>query len=182
MTWITESEFAELAQRDPYYRGRWGYTSAAIALAKASLFRSGFLEPSVPCVIEVGPGLRPLFQHSTVLDVKGAPHFPPHDVGIAPWPTTNAECGVGKPYDLVMGLQVWEHLGSHDPGEKQQIAFREALRLAWNIILSFPLGWDCPEDPTHHGITREKIRRWTLDVEPTAEVVVSKRLICLWRF
>lgn len=168
MTWITEAEFAEVSRVDPYYHGRWGYISAAIALARAALY--GIQEPRV---VEIGPGSHQLFRGSTILDVKGAPHFPPHDIGIAPWPVESA--------DLVMGLQVWEHLGPHDPGEKQQGAFREALRRGSNVLLSFPLNWNCPEDHTHHGITRETIRCWTLGFVPTAEVVVSRRLICLWR-
>lgn len=161
---ITREEFAAVEKSNPYYRGRWSYIETAIALVKACLPQT---------VIEVGPGWTRLFPGSTALDVKGAPHFLEHDVGIAPWPT--------EPHDVVIGLQVWEHLGPHS-GERQRYAFQEALNHArLGIVLSFPLEWNCPSDPTHHGITRAMIRHWTLDKEPTAEVLVRNRLVCLWR-
>ena len=167
---IDRESFKALESRARYYAGRWSYIGPALALAKAilPLERPGR-------VVEVGPGWHPLFEPSTRIDIKPYPYFIRHDVGTAPWPV--------KEHDLVIALQVWEHLGPRS-GERQREAFKAAMIAAPNIILSFPLDWKCPDDPVHHMITREVVAHWTMDLPPTAEILAEKhsRLICLWRF
>jgi hypothetical protein len=156
----------EFVERGPYWNGRWPYTRAALRMARAARARS---------VLEIGPNGLPLHDMADTMDVAGEPTYR-HDAGVVPWPIAD------RHYDLVMALQVWEHLEG-----RQVEAFGEVRRVARFAVLSFPLGWDRPEDPTHHGITRETVMRWTHGLVPLDEVLIgartrSPRLVLSWRF
>ena len=74
------------------------------------------------------------------------------DATKTPWPIDD------KAYDLFVALQVFEHLGTHQPE-----AFREVRRVARNAILSLPIDW-VMADPRncHHGLTHEQVLAWFL--------------------
>ena len=162
---ITREQFADIEAREPYWRGRWKYTEVALRLAQRA-------DPKH--VLEIGPNGRELFLGAHTMDVKGRATYL-HDASQAPWPIAD------KRYDLAIALQVWEHLA--DP----YAAWRELCRVAKHAVLSFPLGWDCQEDVTHHGITEDQIASWTSGPAPEVREIVDQRgqrprLVCFWRF
>ena len=168
-----------------YYAGRWPYYKAAIEFVAGS---------SAESVLEVGPGLHTIVNGCDVLarpedDYWGRPDRSSnrvilHDATESPWPFDD------KTYDLIVALQVWEHLDN-----KQSRAFREAMRVSRMAVLSLPYLWDCPKDnpnyPEHHMIDRELIGDWTLGVEPEAIAEVPRsgerltqgpKIVYFWRF
>ena len=93
-----------------------------------------------------------------------------------PWPIEDAA------YDLVVALQVLEHLTPH-----QEAVWREIRRVAKAAIITLPFQWHCPADPMHHGITDETIRKWTLGDKPYMEELVRSpsgldRILLAYRF
>lgn len=165
LTPVSLNQFRQLEERHPYYRGRWPYLQAAIGVAESVRPES---------VLEVGPGVGgvPLFEGAHTMDVSGAPTFT-HDATIAPWPFAD------KQYDLVMALQVWEHLRG-----RQRRAFREALRVGRHVLLSFPYKWRVA-DVEHQGIDMERIRHWTCGARYVQKLLVQtpplrQRLILLF--
>jgi hypothetical protein len=161
---ITETEFIALAESERYYTGRWPYTKAALDYAAR-------FEPKT--VLEIGVHIRALYDGSTTMDAVGDPAVL-HDATKAPWPFDR------KQFDVVVALQVWEHL---DGG--QQMAFLELMRVAKAAVLSFPLNWtDC--DPTHDGITEAMILDWCCGIKPVEYVDVGGgnrvRRVAWWRF
>lgn len=159
---ITLAEFSELAEANPYYVGRWSYWQHAIELAEMVRPRD---------ILEIGPHERPLFTPCDTMDIVGTPTYL-HDAGLVPWPWKI------KGYQLIIGLQVWEHLDG-----RQRDAFQEACQCAEYLLLSFPLEWNVPADPIHHNITREQIDHWTFGRTPIEERVSDgpvKRLLRLW--
>lgn len=160
---ITEADYRRAVDEHPYYAGRWGYYRLALGFAGCP-----------ESVVELGPHRLPLFPAGDTMDVNPAlaPTYR-HDARVLPWPVEDGR------YDLFVALQVWEHLGA-----SQAIAFREVMRVAKRAILSFPFTWDCPDDPVHHAIGREKIREWTCGI-PWRALVFSPdglRAVCYWEF
>lgn len=167
---IKYSDFEELlsGEHGDYYQGRWEYYKEVVKLVEE-------INPSG--VLEIGPGLFPIVKACDVMvnpddDVWGRPRSNAnrvfiHDATEKPWPFKDHE------YDLAIGLQVWEHLGN-----KQSRSFREAMRVAKNIILSFPFQWDCPRDnpnyPEHHKIDDELISDWTLGIKPKRIIKIER--------
>lgn len=139
-----------------YYKNRWEYLEKAAAMA---------VKERPESVLELGAHLLPLFKKSDVLDIKkNIPRLTcQHDLARVPWPVKD------KVYDLVMALQVWEHL---DGG--QEAAFREVMRVSRSAILSFPYRWNRPGD-IHHGIDKTVIARWTLHHPPEEIMEVGRR-------
>ena len=161
----SKAEYAALAAGDPYYRGRWPYVSEALEMV-ASL---GPIERA----LEIGPGPcgKPLLWGAETMDIVGNPTYL-QDAG-TPWPIAD------KAFDVVIALQVWEHLQG-----RQQEAWREVARCTRAAVLSFPLYWDAPGDLMHHGITWEKIDHWTCGESPRSYQVIGrhprKRAVCLY--
>ena len=161
---ITEAEFrafdASVDSRAGYYGSRWCYYSKAIDFV---------LERKPRTLLEIGCYLLPVFSGCDTMDILSFDNRGPtyrHDAGVAPWPIAD------KAYDMVLALQVWEHLGG-----RQQAAFAEAMRTAHGALLSFPLEWtNCPESDDHHNITEATIREWTLHAEPCRRAVVERAL------
>jgi hypothetical protein len=153
---ITRAEYDDLAARDPYYRKRWAYFSLAGAMVRV-LER----EHSITRALEVGPGPRGggFLVGADTLDLRGAPTFK-HDAGVEPWPVPD------QAYDLVVALQVWEHLRG-----RQLEAFHEAMRVARFVLLSFPYRWRDTNDE-HRMITSETIAAWTCDAP------MLRRVLC----
>ena len=175
---MTKKQYLELTAQHPYYKGRWGYYSAAIGILRREGFSGGD-------VLEIGPAMVPLVKGSQLMRLpQPSAHVrvpsPTYvwDVRQTPWPVGDGRYAAG------VALQVWEHLGDRQPA-----AFAELRRVARFAVLSFPYKWHCPKDPIHHGIADETIARWTLnhptgdrEVVPDDEVPKLLRLVCSYRF
>lgn len=184
---MTFEDYQELLKgsMSKYYEGRWEYFDKVIELIKNENMES---------VLEIGPAQHPIVKDCDVMikpedDMWGRPKkgFAKqylHDATEKPWPIKD------KQYDLVLGLQVWEHLDN-----KQSRSFRELMRTSKMAILSFPYIWNCPKDnanyPAHHLIDEELIGDWTLNVGPEKiikiprtgpEVSKGPRIIYFWKF
>jgi len=187
MNLMTEADFQSLLQTDrgEYYIGRWAYYSEVIKIINSL---------SIDKVLEVGPGMIPIIKDADIMlnpldDQYGIPsEFSGsrivHDGTVSPWPMED------KSYDLVIGLQVFEHFDN-----KQTRAFREVKRIAKRAILSFPYLWsgasDKPIHRAHNDIDRQLIDDWTLNVEPQKVIEIPRtgsafskgpRLIYYWEF
>jgi hypothetical protein len=187
MNMMTEADFHALlqTQRGEYYRGRWAYFSEVIRIVSALPAQRA---------LEIGPGLLPVVKDADVIlspqeDAFGTPDTFAgtkivHDVTVSPWPIKDKE------YDLVVALQVFEHLDN-----KQSRAFREVMRISRWGILSFPYMWtggeEKPSHRAHRDIDRQLIRDWTLNVQPKEIVEIPRtgpefskgpRLIYFWEF
>lgn len=154
MQYVTRSDFDSIAAQDEYYKSteRWDLYEAAVEVIRS-------LAPS--SVLELGPYRLPIVSDGHTMDRRE--NLRPtiiHDACNFSWPV---ECD----YDVFVALQVWEHLGDH-----QQQAFREVQRFASHAVLSFPYEWDCPNNPSHHGITKDTIRNWTLNQEPASVQII----------
>jgi len=187
MELMTREDFQSLLDgpNSNYYLGRWEYFSKVIELIQN-------LELVKVC--ELGPGFMPIVKDADVMLSPNDDHFGKpdlvkgktiiHDATVKPWPIRDKE------YDLLIALQVLEHLDS-----KQTRAFREIMRVSKRAVLSLPLGWQGGEEkPTHRAhrdIDLELIHDWTLNVEPTTVIEIPRtglefskgpRLICYWDF
>ena len=167
---ISEDEYLSLTRGQDYYRKRWPYTDAALRLSDLVPRES---------VLEVGPWGCPIYVGSDTLDRPDSPLGDAltyaHDITETPWPIADGA------YDLLVALQVWEHLEGH-----QRAAWGEARRVARSIILSVPVYWDSPRDRTHHGIAFSDVSRWVGNAEPDRTEIVGwttrhPRMIALWR-
>lgn len=165
---ITQADYEEAARQDAYYAGRWSYYKAVADMV-------GNLMP-LESILEIGANRLPIVRGCDTMDNRAV--LPDltylHDASHTPWPMT------AKKYDLLIALQVWEHLQG-----RQQEAFREVMRVSRAAILSFPFRWFCPDDANHHAIDEKKITWWTLGVKPQEIVVVTgvrKRIIYRFAF
>jgi hypothetical protein len=184
---MTHEDYKELLKGSlgRYYEGRWEYFKEVIEIIKSE---------NIESVLEIGPAQEPIVKNCDVMikpedDMWGKPkdgfskqYF--HDATEKPWPIKD------KQYDLLLALQVFEHLDN-----KQNRAFREVMRVSRMAILSFPYMWDCPKDnanyPAHHLIDEELIGDWTLNVKPEKIIKISRtgpevskgpRIIYFWKF
>jgi len=146
MKFITHEEFKELLRADSYWAGRWGYTKVVVEILERENIQSA---------LEIGAKELQVVKDSDVMDNGDNPCRYSWDAGVSPWPIKD------KQYDVVIALQVWEHLR-----ENQQTAFKEVMRTSKMAILSFPHNWDCPNDPMHHGKDYEVFKEWTCGVVP----------------
>jgi hypothetical protein len=147
---ITQADYRAAADRR-YLKRRWPYYREAIAMAERLAPRR---------VLEVGCRRTPLFPGSDRLDYAGefSPTFH-HDATVVPWPIAD------RAYDLVIALQVWEHLGS-----RQREAFSELPRISRYAILSLPYKWRRKNNPSHSGIDDTVVRRWSGGLAPLETV------------
>jgi len=175
-TFTTQSEFQNLNNTDEYYKSRWDYFSKVIDILKNEQFNSA---------LEIGAYKKSIINNCDMMDYidrsdqKGFPKIKYiHDATNIPWPIKD------KQYDLIIALQVWEHLYQNPKtleGPKQKEAFRELQRTSNMAILSFPLNWNLPGD-CHHGISEEKISQWTNNVKPHTKLKVNSRIIYFFKF
>jgi len=184
---MTHEDYQELlkGKLGSYYEGRWEYFKEVIDIIKNEEINS---------VLEIGPAQEPIVNNCDMMikpedDMWGRPEKGTskeylYDATEKNWPIKD------KHYDLVLALQVWEHLDN-----KQSRAFREVMRVSKMAILSFPYMWDCPKDsrnyPAHHMIDEELIGDWTLNIKPEkivkiprtgSEVSKGPRIIYFWKF
>jgi hypothetical protein len=165
-SYVTKPQFDAAARHDPYYHAsRWDYYSAAVATLRGLDFGSS---------LELGPHRLPLVSGGDTMDLNaGIGPTVQHDATTTPWPIEDSS------YDLFIALQVWEHLEG-----RQTEAFAEVMRITRRFaLLSFPLMWNSPDNPSHHGITRNRIRDWTLGFKPVStEVIGAKRARIIYLF
>ena len=155
---ILRSEFDEMVAGDPYYRGRWGYTSVALVEAARLMVRD-----DLRTALEVGAPVKPILTGAHVMDYRLRDELDPsvevtvHDATKVPWPFKD------KAFGLFIALQVFEHLG-----KRQAEAFREVRRVARHAIISLPIDWDMGDPKNiHHMISQEKVLSWFAPVVPT---------------
>ena len=165
MNYMTSDMFEKAAAADRYLlRGRWAYFSVVIELLKR-------MKPT--SIIEIGPSAHGrLAAESTTVDIitTSKPDIC-MDIRKTPWPIS------GKQFDVLVALQVWEHLDGH-----QREAFAEARLTCSRAILSFPFMMNTAPDMAHHQINREIIDDWTLNTPPVEEILVGNRLIRVYSF
>jgi hypothetical protein len=148
---ITHSQYRRAREQHRYLKGRWNYYREAIAMAQRLAPRR---------VLEIGCRYTPLFPGGDRLDYMA--EFRPtilHDATVVPWPIAD------QAYDLVIALQVWEHLGS-----RQREAFSELPRIARYAILSLPYEWRRRSNPSHSGIDDAVVSRWSGGLRPLETV------------
>jgi len=138
-------------------------------------------------VLELGADYISVISDSDIMDAQGK--FPQqrtiekkydHNAMDVPWPVEDNK------YDLFIALQVWEHLGSHISGNHEN-AFREVMRISNMAILSVPYKWKTNNKDSGHGnIDDDVLSRWTLNLEPFKQKVVTsggrKRKIVFFKF
>ena len=152
---ITHADFMSARARWPYLKRRWNYYREAISIAKRLAPRR---------VLEIGTAYIPLFPVSDRLDYKA--DFRPtflHDATVVPWPIAD------QAYDLVVALQVWEHLGN-----RQREAFSELPRVSRYALLSLPYRWRSRTNISHSGIDDQVVLRWAGGREPVETVEVPR--------
>ncbi len=167
---MTYKEFLDITQKPygSYYDGRWAYFSEVIKLVEE-------IQPNM--VLELGPSMHPVVKESDIIikpgDDKwgepdkwgGSKYY--YDAVVTPWPFED------KAYNLFIGLQVWEHLDN-----KQNLVFREAMRVSNHIILSFPYKWDCLNEGeqyrSHYMIDEEVIADWTMNLKPDKVISIPR--------
>ncbi len=187
LTLMTYDDYEKLLEgpRGKYYIGRWEYFKEVIKVIQNENFSSA---------IELGPALSPIVKNSDVIinpleDQFGKPDKTrgkvfTFDATTKPWPINE------KKYDLLIALQVWEHLDN-----KQSRAFREVMRISKTAVLSFPYNWEGGEEKpshrAHRSIDKELIEDWTLGIKPEKIIEIPRtgpefdkgpRLIYFWRF
>lgn len=161
MKFLEEHEYRELASEEyynPNAADRWPYLSLCIDVIKSNGWEK---------VLEIGPYNTPLAKACDVMDIDANRlptdsiwHPKPetrsiiHDASVTPWPIAT------KAYDVVVGLQVWEHL---EGGQKR--AFHECHRVAKYALLSFPFEWKCRNAKhcrnVHCEVDDSVIKYWT---------------------
>ncbi len=169
-----------------YYEGRWAYFQEVINLIES--------ETGIEKVLEIGPAFQTIVKNCDIMvkpeeDAWGKPEKYvatelQHDATITPWPIKD------NSYDLIIALQVWEHLD-----DKQKEAFGEVMRTSKMAILSLPYKWDCPIDnanyPEHHMIDEKIIEEWSLHQKPEKIIHIPRtgdrvskgpRIIYFWKF
>ncbi len=155
---ILRSEFDAMAAADPYYKGRWRYTSVALAEAAKLIVRD-----DLRTALEVGAPVKPILTGAHVMDYRLREELDPsvditvHDATKVPWPFED------KQFGLFIALQVFEHLGKRQPD-----AFGEVRRVARHAIISLPIGWDMGDPKNiHHKIPEERVLSWFAPTVPT---------------
>jgi hypothetical protein len=155
---ILKSEFDAMAAADPYYKGRWRYTSVALAEAAKLIVRD-----DLRTALEVGAPVKPILTGAHVMDYRLREELDPgveisvHDATKVPWPFED------KQFGLFIALQVFEHLGQRQPE-----AFGEVRRVARHAIISLPIDWDMGNPKNiHHMIPEERVLSWFAPVVPT---------------
>jgi SAM-dependent methyltransferase len=155
---ITRKSFDRMATDYPYYRGRWRYTSVALAEVARIIH-----DHDVRTALELGAPVKPILDGAHVMDIKARPELDPsveitvHNAIRTPWPFED------NAFDLFVALQVFEHLKDQQPE-----VFREVRRIARHAIISLPIEWPM-DDPTdaHHMIPESRVLGWFAPVVPT---------------
>jgi len=157
---ITKEKFKQAKLNDPYWSDRWIYISKVVDFLKTIEFKTS---------LELGTNGLSLISTSDTMGIDGE-HTYLHDA-TKPFPIKD------KQYDIFIALQVFEHLEGN-----QRAAFREVMRTSRKALLSFPLEWHCPKDPSHHALTHKHFKEWTLNIEPKKTWVCHARAFYYFEF
>ncbi len=167
---ITIQAFQELEKTSleaaQYFKGRWAYMKVVADIVSRE-------KPQR--ILEIGATDRPIALGCDTMDRtdNGKPFqlTYAHDATKIPWPMRD------KQYDMLIAMQVFEHLGNN-----QQQCFEEAQRVSKSVVLSLPDRWNCPGD-CHHSITPEIVLQWASGLEPwEVTKTPGKRVVYHWRF
>jgi len=157
---ITKEEFQSKSEVHKYLKPRWDYVKVVLDYVKKMKFQS---------CLEIGPHIMPIFHDSDLLDQEQRIATRPlnfiWNCNKVPWPIED------KIYDVVIALQVWEHLSY--PAK----AFNEVKRISRNAILSVPYKWNkkrARASLDHCNITPERIKKWTRLNPEYSNIVRSK--------
>lgn len=144
------------------YKVRWDYMEPIIDKLKN-------INPST--ALEIGTAGISLMTFSDTLDnvekYIGNKHTSQYifDARNTPWDIPS------KKYDVVVALQVLEHLGPN-----QLDIFKEIKRITKEAIISLPYLWHCNNPANcHHMIDDEKILEWTNNEQPYDRKVYSTK-------
>ncbi|MBF0122407.1 MAG: hypothetical protein HQL21_03225 [Candidatus Omnitrophica bacterium] len=165
ITCITRQEFIEIKNKNKYWMGRWSYMREVVLIINE-------INPS--SALEIGSRELPIMHGSDVMDLSRKYLSSVKyvwDATRVPWPMGD------RHYDLVVALQVWEHLLGF-----QKEAFAEVMRVARRAILSFSYKWQCNPKDCHYNIDEAKIAEWTLNVKPVLIKQVGTRIIYYFDF
>src|SRR5262249_26938878 len=161
---LTEPEFDALASEYPYYTSRGRYMSVAARVAGELI-----VAHDARSALELGPHLQPIVVGADAMELRANPslRLEPtsrvivHDATETPWPFAD------RAYDLFVGLQVFEHLGT-----SQNAAFHEVARVARNAMISLPIeGEMASPNDRPHVIPRDRALSWFLPWRPPRIVV-----------
>jgi hypothetical protein len=169
----TYSDFQKVQRKNPRYwnDNRWQYSSIVLDMIKK-------MPQTIQTSLEIGSYDFKLIRTSVVMDRSNKSDIK-HDATISPYPF------LAKEFDLVIALQVWEHLG-RDGG--QQKAFKELQRISKGAVLSFPYLCKMKDiNNCHHMVDKKTIAQWTCNIKPVEIVEVKanngyRRLVYQWRF
>jgi len=174
---LTKTEFLQKLKKlnNPYWERskhiRWKYMKVVLDELK-------IIQPQT--ALEVGTNKVSLLPFSDSMDLTIKEVDPDNinninyiqDAKKTPWKIDS------KYYDVVIALQVFEHLGP-----KQSKIFKEIKRTAKYCILTLPYKWKCPDDPEHHMITDEVIEKWTNGEVPYKKQLLSGgRIMLCYKF
>jgi len=152
---ITWKNFNDVLKEDIYYKGRWDHIGNCVSMLREIPFRNS---------LEIGSYKLPMNLNGTYMDIKEyLPGTIKHDATVVPWDFEDNE------FDIVICLQVFEHLGN-----SQQDVFREIQRIGKKALLSFPYKWERGSD-MHVGIDDETIDHWTCGVKPVRVKLIGEK-------
>ena len=142
------------------YKDRWSYYGEVVNFLKDKDFEN---------VLEIGSGIFPLVKDSDRVDLENNPTYR-FDLNNTPWKLT-------KHYDLVIGLEVLEHL--KDPED----IFKEIKRVSDYAIISLPYKWQDYNSKVHlhHNIDEKIIKNW-FKIEPVESIKAKAWLILFYDF
>lgn len=157
MKLISKKDFNnKVKERPKYFNGRWSYYKEVLNFLKDKDFKN---------ILEIGCGDFPIVKDSDTIDLNGNTTYN-FDLNDIPWK-------LDKHYDLIIALQVLEHL--KDP----KSIFKEIKKFADYAIISLPYKWTWEQKShLHYNIDEDKIKEWT-GIEPIKKVV-NKRIILFY--
>ena len=147
-----KEDYDLMVEKDAYFKNRWGYLSKVISMMEN-------INPKT--ILEIGANNFPLSNYSDTMDLIGNPTY--KQSACEKW-------NIEKTYDLIIALQVFEHL------DNPYLAFKECINHSNNILISLPYKWNCPGN-CHHMIDEDTIFSWT-NIEPfSSSIIDNKRII-----
>ena len=160
--YLTKETFLSKIAKKTYWvgqRSRWDYIKFVVGIVRE-------ISPSM--ILEIGSNGIPITNISDTMDITTGlnPTFL-HNAAVAPWPIPN------KKYDVVIALQVFEHLDVKKV--LQKTAFQEARRTSGNVILSLPYLWKIKATDCHFCIDDNVVMKWASGLEPDKTILVKSR-------
>ncbi|QLA16089.1 methyltransferase domain-containing protein [Desulfolutivibrio sulfoxidireducens] len=145
---------------------RWEYLAAAMGMAQVYMPES---------LLEIGSAGLKCSRDSIGIDTnRDFPAEVYHDICEVPWPFKDKE------FDMVLALQVFEHLKGH-----QRESFQEVKRVSKSFILSIPYKWKRDPGNCHNNLSESDLYAWT-GMHPNCMAIVGHprrlRLVARYAF